>query len=265
VTPAKDVGSVRGDKRAGGTDGSGIRVISRATDILSLLADHPDGLSLRDIARRVALPRSTVQRIVSALEETNLVIGVSAAGGFRLGPGLTLLARSVRQFDIASIARPLIQQLVSELGETVDVSILSHGKAVVVDQIPGTHPLLAVSQIGSSLPLHATASGKALLATLSEEELAPLRQHLDLPPLTRNTIVTWDRLDRELEIIRSTGVALDGEEYLLGLSAAATVLRGSLGETAAISLPVPTDRFVANEQRLVKTLVDRCGAVQRRL
>ncbi len=254
-----------GGRRAAGADGAGIRVIGRAADILFLLADFPDGLSLREIARRVDLPRSTVQRIVSALEETNLLIAVSAAGGFRLGPGLTLLARSVRQFDIASICRPLIQELVSDLGETVDLSIIAHGKAVVVDQIPGTHPLLAVSRIGSSLTLHGTASGKALLASLSEEELVPLRQHLVLEPLTRNTIVTWERLDRELETIRRTGVAFDREEYLLGLSAVATVLRGPLGETAAISLPVPTDRFIANEHRLVTTLVERCQALQRRL
>ncbi len=106
-----------------------------------------------------------------------------------------------------------------------------------------------MSDLRKMADLSIIAHGKALLASLGEEELAPLRQHLV----------------RKLETIRRTGPAFDREECLPGLSAVATVLRGPLGETAAVSLPVPTDRFVANEQRLVTTLVERCRALQRRL
>lgn len=251
--------------RPGGADSSGIRVIARAADILFSLGRHPEGLSLREIARQVGLPRSTVQRIVSALEEANLVIAASAASGFRLGPAVTMLAASVRPFDIVSTARPLMQQLVGELGETVDLAIFAHGKAVVVDQISGTFPLLAVSAIGDSLPINGTASGKALLAALSPKELTLLREQTPLKPVTGKTTSDWEELEKELESVRETGLAFDHEEYLAGISAVATVLRGPSGELAAVSMPVPTERFDATGERLAKTLLERSQSLQRRL
>jgi len=247
------------------TEGSGIRVIARAADILLTLSNHPNGLSLREIARFVGQPRSTVQRIVSALEEANLVIAASAASGFRLGPTLTLLAAAVRPFDIVSMARPLILQLASESGETIDLSIFAHGKAVVVDQISGTHPLLAVSAIGSSLPLHATSIGKVLLAALPEKELDALRKHMKLDALTPNTTTSWDKLNPELDEIRATGISYDNQEYMTGICSVATLLRGPGGEIAAVSFPVPTGRYKEVEEKLIGLLKDRAQSLQRRL
>ena len=244
---------------------TGIRVIARAADILLALSNHPDGLSLREIAKLVKLPRSTVQRIIYSLEEANLVIAASPTSGFRLGPTLTLLAEAVRPFDIARMARPLILQLASETGETVDLSILAHGKAVVVDQISGIHPLKAVSITGGSLPLHGTAIGKALLAALPQKELDALKAHLQLKPLTKHTHTSWDTLLPELETIRKTGLSFDHEGYMLGISSVATTLRGPSGELAAVSFPVPTERFRAKEKALVEALLTRCQAFQRRI
>lgn len=247
------------------SESSGIRVIARAADVLLALSNHPDGLSLREISQYVKLPRSTVQRIVNSLEEANLVIAASPTSGFRLGPTLTLLAEAVRPFDIARMARPLIVQLSTETGETVDLSILSHGKAVVVDQISGLHPLQAVSTIGTSLPLHGTSIGKSLLAALPEKDLDALRSQIQLKPLTKNTVVSWDQLSLELDMIRETGLAFDQEEYMIGISSVATVLRGPGGELAAVSLPVPTERYRTKEKQLVEALVTRTQNFQRRL
>lgn len=246
-------------------ESSGIRVIARAADILQSLSSHPDGLSLREMAQFVKLPRSTVQRIVNSLEEANLVIAASPTSGFRLGPTLTRLAEAVRPFDIARMARPLIVQLSAETGETVDFSILSHGKAVVVDQISGVHPLQAVSAVGTSLPLHGSASGKALLAALSEKDLEALRPQIQLKAMTKNTAVSWDQLKLELEMIRETGLAFDQEEYMIGITSVSTAVHGPGGELAAVSLPVPTERFRAKEKQLVEALVNRSQAFQRRL
>lgn len=244
---------------------SGIRVIARAADVLMSLSTHPEGLSLREIAQFVKLPRSTVQRIVNSLEEANLVIAASPTSGFRLGPTITRLAEAVRPFDIARMAHPLIVQLSTETGETVDFTILSHGKAVVVDQISGIHPLQAVSAVGTSLPLYGSASGKALLAALPPKELEALRPQIQLKPMTKNTTMSWDQLNLELEMIRETGLAFDQEEYMIGITSVATALHGPGGELAAVSIPVPTDRFRAKEKQLVESLVDRSQAFQRRL
>jgi DNA-binding IclR family transcriptional regulator len=246
------------------SDTSGIRVIARAADILQALATHADGLTLREIANQVGLPRSTVQRIVSALDDANLVIAASPTSGVRLGPALISLASSAKQFDVAEIARPLLSQLSKDLGETVDFAVFGNDKAVVVDQIPGIHPLVAVSAVGSSLPLHASATGKALLSALSKEDLASFKKRCRFIPLTANTIMNWERLEQELNEIRRTGIAHDREEYQLGISAVAKAVFGPTGEMGAVSIPVPSERFTAMEQTLAQTLINRCETLQRR-
>jgi DNA-binding IclR family transcriptional regulator len=255
----------RNSKQNNDSGSAGIRVIARAANILTALAKHPDGLTLGEISLQVELPRSTVQRIVQALDEANFVIAASPTSGVRLGPALLVLASSVKQISIAELARPLVVQLSKDTGETVDVAVLGTFKAVVVDQIHGTHPLLAVSAVGNSIPLNCSASGKVLLAALTPERLAAIRSRLALPASTQNSITTWAALDREIESVRSSGVAYDREEYRIGICAVAVAVRGPGDEVAAISLPVPTDRFYATEKQLVDTLVDRAQAFQRRL
>jgi len=246
-------------------DSAGIQVVARAADVLFSLARHPDGLSLGELARLLGVPRSTVQRIVTTLENSNLVIAASAASGFRLGPALTLLADSVRPFDIVKLAHPFLLRLASETGETVELSILAHGKAVVVEQIHGTHILRVISAVGSSLPLHATAIGKALLAALPEKDLEALRKHLILEPLTKNTHTSWEELNLELAGIRETRVAFDREENILGICSLGMALQDHKGEMAAVSVLVPARRFKANRETLARALQNCCESFQRRL
>jgi IclR family transcriptional regulator, acetate operon repressor len=244
---------------------AGIRVIARAADILRSLGKHQDGLTLGEIAQLVSLPRSTVQRIVKALEDVNLVIAASPTGGVRLGPALIALAASAKQFSIDEFVKPAILQISKDTGETVDLAIMGTDKAVVVDQIPGTHPLVAVSETGSSLPLHCSASGKVLLAMLPADRLARIKSRLTLTALTKNSSLSWDTLEREIESIRRTGIAFDREEFRAGICAVAAGVRGPGNEVAAISIPVPSDRFRATEKALTKSLLDRTQALQRRL
>jgi DNA-binding IclR family transcriptional regulator len=244
---------------------AGIRVIARAADILRALGKHPDGLTLGEIAPIVALPRSTVQRIVKALEEVNLVIAASLTGGVRLGPALIALAASAKEFSIDEFARPIIQQLSRDTGETIDLAILGTDKAVVVDQIAGTHPLVAVSEKGSSLPLHCSASGKVLLAMMPEDRLARIKSRLPLSALTPNSATSWQQIERNIETVRRDGIAYDHEEFRLGICAVAAGIRGPGDEIAAISIPVPTDRFRATKEDLARAILERTQALQRRM
>lgn len=245
-------------------DGSGIRVIARAADILTTLGQHPEGLTLREIANRVNLPRSTVQRIVKALDDANFVIAASPTSGVRLGPALTSLASFAKQIDIAQICRPLLAKLNKDCGETVDFAVFGNDKAVIVDQVPGVHRLVAVTAIGSSLPLHASASGKALLAELAPHELASLCRRYRLVQFTKHTIKDWAELEVELAQIRRDGIAYDEEECFVGIRCVAKVVRGPNGEIGSVSIPVPKERFESTKDNLVQILRRRCGTLQRR-
>src|SRR5450631_3106692 len=163
----------RGPPRTSDSPKQSIQVITRAISVLRALEGESDGLSLGQIAQRVGLARSTVQRIVDALRTEQFVIAASLTAGVRLGPALIRLAASASvEFD--QITRPIISDLSQAVGETVDLSVLKGNVAIFTDQVQGVHRLRAVSSIGESFPLHCTANGKAILSVLSDDKVARL-------------------------------------------------------------------------------------------
>jgi DNA-binding IclR family transcriptional regulator len=242
----------------------GIQVIARAAALLRALERRPEGLSLGELAKAVSLPRSTVQRIVDALDDEGLVLAASASSGVRLGPALLSLAAATR-FHIAEAARETLEALAKECGETVDLSVLDQHKVVFIDQVAGTHRLTAISAVGVSFPLHSSANGKAMLAAMADDEIAKVKRHLRLPAITPNTITSWDQLEQEMEQIRSKGVSFDREENSVGICAVSVAIRSPSGELAAISIPVPTQRFKETEVELSRALIVNCDRLQKRM
>jgi DNA-binding IclR family transcriptional regulator len=253
-------------------DGS-MQVITRAAAVLRRLALAPRGRSLAELAHEVDLPRSTVHRLVKALEREGFVTPVSASAGFRLGPGLLQLANTSRDWLVARLHRELLA-LSERLGETVDLAVLSGDRALFIDQVMRAQRLQTVSAVGVSFPLHSTANGKALLASLDEHDarrLLPAR----LPRLTRHTVTDLDDLFRQLDGVRATGVAWDREENDIGICAVGTAIDTPVGVLVAISVPVPASRFadregalaralLASRRRIEKKLADEDDAVRRR-
>jgi DNA-binding IclR family transcriptional regulator len=231
---------------------NGIQVLARAGSILRTLESHPNGLSLGQIAKSVGLARSTVQRIVAALMTEDFVTS-TGPGQVRIGTGLLRIAASIGS-NSSDIIRPHLLALGDDVGETVDLSVLSGGSAVFVDQVPGRHRLTALSAVGERFPLHCTANGKAVLACFSPEESAELidkslNEHPDYP-LNRK------RLIEELNDIRRTHLAYDLEEHGAGISAIGTAIIDHFGRPVAVSIPVPTQRFLENRDRLAERLLD---------
>lgn len=236
----------------------GIQVIARAASVLRALENEPDGLSLGKIAQRVDLSRSTVQRIVDALAEEHLLIGASPTSGVKLGPAILRMA-SNSSFDFVEFIRPYIAELSRETGETVDVSEMQKQRTVFVDQVVGSARLNIVSPIGEAFPLHCLASGKAMLATLSEAEMYKRLGRKALERHTPSTITKIDELASELEAVRKTHIAYDYEEHLEGVSAIGTSIQEPGGTLYAISIPVPTVRFKQKKKQLVSALL-QCRA-----
>jgi DNA-binding IclR family transcriptional regulator len=218
-----------------------VQVIARAANVLRALEGESNGLSLGQIAQRVGLARSTVQRIVEALSEEHFLIAASPTAGVRLGPALIRLAASAHvEFDL--ITRPLLAQLSQKVGETVDLSVLRGSVAVFTDQVQGVHRLRAVSAVGETFPLHCSANGKALLSVVEEQKLERLLRG-PLARLTANTIVQRAELMKAIESVRRSGVAYDLEEHTEGICAVGTAFLDPIGRAVALSIPVPTTRF----------------------
>jgi DNA-binding IclR family transcriptional regulator len=229
-----------------------VQVIARAAAILRALEDEAAGLSLGQIAQRVNLARSTVQRIVAALEAEKFVIAASPTGRVRLGPTILRLADSART-DFVAVARPYLTQLSGELKETVDLSVVKKDHLVFIDQVIGSQRLRTVSAVGETFPLYCTANGKAYLAELDDTAIARLIG-TSYASRTPHTLTRLDALLRDLKTVRKTGVAIDREEHSLGICAAGVVTRDLAGNVVAISIPVPSQRFHKHQRQIVARL-----------
>ncbi len=237
----------------GGAERQGIQVIARAAAVLRALESEADGLSLSDIAARVGLARSTVQRIVGALAEEQIVISATPRARVKLGPLIVRLAAAAN-VDVTALARPIMQALSQEVRETVDLSVMSGRHAVFIAQVPGPQRLAAVSAIGESFPLHCTANGKALLARLPEERRAKLLRG-PLVSHTLNTITETGELVSQLDEIRRTRIAWDHEEHSEGISAVGTSFADAMGRDYALSIPAPTSRLERRRAVLTETIL----------
>jgi DNA-binding IclR family transcriptional regulator len=244
-------------------DKTQVQVIARAAAILHALEDEADGLSLGQIAQRVNLARSTVQRIVAALAAEKFLIAASPNGRVRLGPTILRLAASART-DFAAIARPFLVQLSNELKETVDLAVVKKDHLVFIDQVIGSHRLRAVSAVGETFPLHCTANGKAYLAGLETDAIARLIG-ASYEQRTPRTLTRLEDLLKDLKSVRKTGVAFDREEHTQGICAAGVATRDPLGNVIAISVPVPAQRFYQHQRNIAAQLRATKAALERRL
>jgi DNA-binding IclR family transcriptional regulator len=237
---------------------NGIQVISRAAAVLRALREDPNGLSLAQIAERVGLARSTVQRIVAALQEERLVFS-AGSGDIRLGPEITALAQATT-FNVVDLCRPLLMELSQKTGETADLSVLRGHQMIFLDQVSGSHRLRAVSAVGDIFPLTDTANGRAVLAAMTPKAA----EQLALEELRKKGAeASWASLSLLLDEVRKTGVAYDLDEHTEGISAAGVAFCDRRGSLHAISVPVPTARFETQRSDVVSALeTARAAAVR---
>jgi DNA-binding IclR family transcriptional regulator len=233
----------------------GVQVIARVGQILRALSGEAQGLSLAQLASRIGLPRSTVHRIVTALAAEGLVATASSAGRVRIGPEFARLASSSQADLWRKDAEPYMRRIFDEIGETVDCSVLDGDHVRVIYGLPAHHHLHVTVDIGGTFPLYASSKGRAVLAAYPSDVAARmLPDRLD--PLTEKTVITRDGILALLEEVRQSGVAYNLEEATLGICSQAIAIRGSTGALLAISVPVPTQRYWAIEDKITRVLLD---------
>ncbi|WP_372838135.1 IclR family transcriptional regulator [Phaeovulum sp.] len=217
----------------------GIQVIARAAEVLRALKHEKSGMSLGQIADRVGLPRSTVQRIVNALIEEGMVMMSQPSSGYRLGPEIQSLAKA-GLIDAAEILHPILARTAKATGETVDLGVMRNGAIIFVDQAAGSHRLRTVSAVGEVFPLATTANGKSALALCDDAVVSGIlrREFAD-------NAEEIARVTQEIAAIRAGDFGLDRDEHTDGISAIGTAFRDPSGVIYAVSIPVPSARFAS--------------------
>jgi DNA-binding IclR family transcriptional regulator len=227
---------------------SAVQSVDRAVSVLEILARHGEA-GVTEIADELDVHKSTAFRLLGVLENRGLVAQAKDRGKYYLGAGVLRLAGAAAvRLDISQEGVPVCRELADELGETVNIAVLDDDAAVNIMQARGTASVTAQNWLGRRTPLHATSSGKVLLAhmppTLREGLLA--RQ---LPRFTERTITGTSALRGELEAVVEQGYGITVEELELGLAAAAAPIRAHDGKViAAISVSGPVYRL--NSDRL---------------
>jgi DNA-binding IclR family transcriptional regulator len=243
-----------------------VQSVDRAVAILEILAREGEA-GVTEVARELGVHKSTASRLLAALDRRELVTQDAARGRFRLGVGLVRLAGAAsRGLDLVQESRPVCRALAREVGETVNLAILSGRDALYLDQAAGPAALSPHNWAGQRIPLHATSDGKVLLAYLPAAQIIELLA----PPLRRftdHTITAPAEFRQILPEVRRRGYATAVEELEDGLTAVAAPVRDAEGQViASISASGPSFRIPAERiPQLADSVRRAAGAVSRRL
>ncbi|MFE1047374.1 IclR family transcriptional regulator [Streptomyces olivaceus] len=222
---------------------SAVQSVDRAVSVLEILARHGEA-GVTEIADELEVHKSTAFRLLGVLENRGLVAQEKERGKYYLGAGVLRLAGAAAvRLDISQEGVPVCRELADELGETANIAVLDDDAAVNVMQARGTASVTAQNWLGRRTPLHATASGKVLLAHLP----STLREGLLARPLhrfTEHTVTGAAVLRGVLETVAGLGYAITEEELEIGLAAVAAPVRSHDGKViASISVSGPVYRL----------------------
>ena len=232
---------------------SQVQSVDRAIAILYLLAQRGDA-GVTEVAAELGVHKSTAFRLINALDAGNLIEQDRERGKYHLGRGvLRLAAATAGRLELPTESRSICRQLAAELGEAVNVAILDSGEATNIVQEYGTSTITGRNWIGQRTPLHATASGKVLLAWMDAVALKEILTS-KLHHYTPHTISDPTSLEAELTAVRELSWASTTEEFEIGLNAVAVPVRDATGEVvAAVGASGPSYRLTVESFPAVAT------------
>jgi DNA-binding IclR family transcriptional regulator len=240
----------------------------KTMSVLESLVESAEGASLKDIAARVGLIKSSVFRILFTLKEIGYVEQVGESGRYRLTSKTTgLVRRSSERMTLSRLARPHLAKLRDRLQESAWLAEQRRHGIVLIDALEVSHPLKLSFNVGDLCPIHATALGKAIAAYLPAKQVDALLPKGKLPKLTSRTLVRRSQLKAELLGVRRRGYAINDEETIKGAILVGAPLFDSGGKVfAGISVSAPTARCSAKKRReIVAQVLAASRAISREL
>jgi len=251
---------------------AGTRSVERALEVLRAVGESRAEPGLSEIADDLGLHKTTVFRLLGALERAEFVVRDDDRQRYQLGPALFRLATQARRATgLHEAARPELESLAHDVGETATLEVLVGTEVLILDEVHGRFLVGGAPEVGMRWPAHATSTGKVLLAAAAEDERrpasgrpAPLGRLGRLGP---RTITTRAALDRELAKVRREGYAVAMEELEPGFVAIGAPVRNAQGRTvAAVSVGGPKARLGGARVREVALRVRRAAdRISRRL
>jgi len=238
---------------------SQVKSATRTLDIIEYVVAHERPLVAQEIAVALGIPVSSLSYLLGTLVER----GYLARDGRRYsaGPGLQRLQARSGGFSLAERAAPLVRTLRVQLNETTSFFIRSAWDVEAIVTENSEQALRYAVPTGTRLPMHALASGKALLAALPDDELDRYFAESERTRFTPSTVTGEKALRREIEEIRKIGIALTDEEFSLGIRGIGRVVTVGGEAVGALSVAVPKARFDQTTQARVTLLLERTASL----
>lgn len=236
--------------------GNAVRSLEVAFSVLETVGRlQPVGVS--DIARQLTLPKTTVQRSLEALHDLRYIVPTSEKQWMLSSRLFAFVDHLQLQASLSHAARPAMQALCDDVGETIHLTVLEHDHIVLIDLVEPVRSIRTTTRVGNTRLAHSTSGGKVLLAAKTDDELRALLP-AKLEPVTTRTIATIPALLKQLAEVRRRGYAINDREYNLETTSIAAPLVDSRGVTiAAMSISAPASRlpkskWKAHSQRVVE-------------
>jgi IclR family transcriptional regulator, acetate operon repressor len=211
-----------------------VRSVARAMRLVQIVADGPaEGLPLSELARALGTSKSTTLSLARTLTAFGMLRGGQPGPRYTLGTGLIRLGDIARgQLPLGDVCRPLLVELSDVTKMTSRLAICDDGFPVFIERVDGPGSVRFHAPLGQREMPHSSAAGKAILATMTGEQVRDVCGQAGLPRRTSHTITDLDSLRENLALVRSNGFALDDEEDAEGVFCLGAAFFGHDGAVA---------------------------------
>lgn len=242
-----------------------IASVDNALTLLSLFRERKQ-VRVADAAATLGTARSTAHRLLAMLEYHRFAQQDADTKVYSAGPALIEVAFSaLEDLDIRGIARPALERLSDDLGETVHLVTLQDAAVVFLDSAETSRTLRIGSRVGRFMPAHCTAGGKAILAELPRDDLRRLYPDAGLEQMTARSSATLEELEADLDAVRRRGYATNFGESEPEVAAVAVAIPGRrAGQRAAITVSAPSTRLSEDRVPEIAEAVSRAAAALER-
>lgn len=188
------------------------RSVKRCIDILTIISQSKDGLTLAEIQKFLELPKSSAFDLVQTLLATNMIMSSNYdEKKYVIGLNSFLIGASYES-DLVTIAKKHLKNLAEELGKTVFLGVEKDGEVVYIDKAEPKSAIFTIATLGSTNPIHCTSLGKAIAAEYSREKVEEILERKGMESFTPYTITDREEFFGELDTVKSRGYSVDDRE-----------------------------------------------------
>lgn len=238
-----------------GVNNMSVKSAQRVLNIFEILADHPGGLSIKEISEALDIPQSSTYHLLNTLTKAGY-LNRDELKKYRLGAKLIHIGTcAMESLDIYDAGVPHLRHLMQQVDETVFMAVLSDDELVYVAKIDSNRSIRTTAHPGAKRPLYCTGLGKAFLTFLPEPKRKRILDRIEFKKMTHKTITDRQSLEKQLQSFKKRGYSIDDEESEEGLYCLAAPIFGRDEQViAAISVAGPRERVYARRKDIVRDL-----------